>query len=114
MVRHLHQPSQPATTSAISTWQRIVVTWIVLFPLITIVQWLIGPTLTGLPLPVRVAVTCSIVVPTMTLLAMPVAMRTAEALLVSRPSTALPPAGRAGSPSVGRPSHTKPTTKEQP
>ena len=81
MARDLHQPARSANTRAISTWQRIVVTWIVLFPLITVVQWLIGPTLSGLPLPVRVAVTCSVAVPTMTLFAMPLAMRAAETLL---------------------------------
>jgi antibiotic biosynthesis monooxygenase (ABM) superfamily enzyme len=114
MAIDLHQPSRSADAGGISTWRRVVVTWVVLFPLITVVQWLIGPSLTGLALPIRVAATCAIAVPTMTFVAMPVAMRAAATLLAAQPPTPRLPTVRPESAHVGQTSQTKPITKEQP
>ena len=114
MTVDLHQPSRSPDAGEISMRQHIVVTWLVLFPLITVVQWLIGPSLSGLVLPIRVAATCAIAVPTMTLVAMPVAIRAATTLLAAQPATPRLPTVRPGSARADQTSQTKPITKEQP
>jgi antibiotic biosynthesis monooxygenase (ABM) superfamily enzyme len=46
-------------------------TWITIFPLITLVVVALGPLLDGLPLIARLAITTAVTVPTMTWLVMP-------------------------------------------
>jgi antibiotic biosynthesis monooxygenase (ABM) superfamily enzyme len=47
------------------------VTWITIFPLITLVVVILNPLLTGLPLVLRLAVTTAVTVPLMTWVVMP-------------------------------------------
>jgi antibiotic biosynthesis monooxygenase (ABM) superfamily enzyme len=47
------------------------VTWITIFPLITLVVVALGPLLDGLPLVARLAITTAVTVPIMTWLVMP-------------------------------------------
>ena len=46
-------------------------TWITIFPLITLIVTVIGPLLEGLPLAVRLGITTAIAVPLMTWVVMP-------------------------------------------
>lgn len=50
-------------------------TWLVLYPTITVVSWILGPWTSGLVLPLRTLTTTAIVVPLMVWLLMPIAVR---------------------------------------
>ena len=67
-------PGRPATRPP-PPYKMAVVTWITIFPLITLVVVVLGPLLKGLALVPSLAVTTAVTVPIMTWLAMPVVAR---------------------------------------
>ena len=67
----------------VSAVRQVLLTWSVLTPMIITVQWIAGGWLSGLPMPARVALTCAAVVPVMSLLALPAAMRIARPWLTT-------------------------------
>jgi antibiotic biosynthesis monooxygenase (ABM) superfamily enzyme len=77
----MSSPSRPPTTSPPGSTLRVLVTWMVLTPLVVSIQTLAGPVLGDVATPLRTAIVCAVVVPVMTLLALPAAMRTAARLL---------------------------------
>jgi antibiotic biosynthesis monooxygenase (ABM) superfamily enzyme len=60
-------------------------TWTVLYPSITVVSWLLTPSTAALPLPVRTLATTAIVVPLMTFVLMPGAVRLRTTLVRGKP-----------------------------
>jgi len=61
------QPGAPAPPR----WKMVITTWIGVFPLLALLQWLLGPQIVSLPLIVRVMVLSLIVVGLMTYVVMP-------------------------------------------
>jgi uncharacterized protein len=52
-------------------YKMALVTWALIFPLITAIVYFLGPTLAGIPLVPRLAITTAIAVPVMTWILMP-------------------------------------------
>lgn len=52
-------------------WKMAVLTWLAIYPLILLLSFVLAPWIAELPLPVRVAITAGILVPTMTWIMMP-------------------------------------------
>ena len=61
------QPGRPAPRK----WKMVVATWLGVFPLLTLLQWLVAPRLASLPLFARVMLVTFVVVVVMTYLVMP-------------------------------------------
>ena len=62
-----NQPGRPAPPR----WKMVVATWIGVFPLLLLLQWLVAPLVTDVPLLIRVMVFALIVVTTATYVVMP-------------------------------------------
>jgi antibiotic biosynthesis monooxygenase (ABM) superfamily enzyme len=56
-------------------WKTAVVVWLAIYPSITLILWLLGPTIQGLPLAVRTLVITVPLVPLMTFVVVPVVQR---------------------------------------
>jgi antibiotic biosynthesis monooxygenase (ABM) superfamily enzyme len=65
------QPGRPAPPR----WKMVIATWVGVFPLLTVLQWLVAPRLVDVPLIARVMFLTSIVVVAMTYLVMPLLTR---------------------------------------
>ena len=63
-------PDRPGTSPP-PPYKMALVTWMTIFPLITLVVFVLGPLITGLALVPRLAVTTAVTVPVMTWLVMP-------------------------------------------
>jgi len=63
-------PGRPGTPPP-PPYKMALLTWITIFPLITLVVIILGPVLEGLPLALRLAITTAVTVPIMTWLVMP-------------------------------------------
>jgi antibiotic biosynthesis monooxygenase (ABM) superfamily enzyme len=63
-------PDQPGATPP-PPYKMALLTWITIFPLITVIVAVTGPLLAGLPLAVRLAITTGLTVPLMTWVVMP-------------------------------------------
>ncbi|MFC8719987.1 hypothetical protein [Kitasatospora sp. NPDC057198] len=75
-------PATAATTApAPSVHVRALLTWLAVYPAITLAQLLLGPALTGLSVPLRVLVVTALVVPTVVYLLVPALLRARGALL---------------------------------
>jgi antibiotic biosynthesis monooxygenase (ABM) superfamily enzyme len=73
-------------------WKTAVVVWLAIYPSITLILWLLGPTIQGLPLAVRTLVITVPLVPLMTFVVVPVVQRLLAPWLsrpADRPSGAL-------------------------
>ena len=56
-------------------WKTAVVVWLAIYPSITLILWLLGPTIQSLPLAVRTLVITVPLVPLMTFVVIPVVQR---------------------------------------
>jgi antibiotic biosynthesis monooxygenase (ABM) superfamily enzyme len=56
-------------------WKTAVVVWLAIYPSLTLILWLLGPTIQGLPLAVRTLVLTVPLVPFMTFVLIPVVQR---------------------------------------
>ncbi|MGW4806005.1 hypothetical protein [Kitasatospora sp. NPDC004272] len=74
----------PETAAAPSVHVRALLTWLAVYPAITLAQLLLGPELTGLSVPLRVLVITGLVVPTVVYLLVPALLRARAALLRRR------------------------------
>ncbi len=63
-------------------------TWIAIYPVITLLLWLLGPAIAGLPLMVRTLILTVILVPAMVAVLMPLLMWLAGSLIGPSPSDA--------------------------
>jgi uncharacterized protein len=63
-------PDQPGR-AAPPRWKMVIATWIGVFPLLTLLQWLVAPRLVDIPLVARVMILTLVVVVLMTYLVMP-------------------------------------------
>ncbi|MFD8479031.1 hypothetical protein [Kitasatospora sp. NPDC059673] len=79
-----------AATAAVTTHPapsvhvRALITWLAVFPSITTAQMLLGPSLDGLPAPLRVLVITGVVVPAVVYLFVPALLKARVALLRRR------------------------------
>ncbi|GLW54596.1 hypothetical protein [Kitasatospora phosalacinea] len=102
----------PATASAAappaapSVHVRALLTWLAVYPAITLAQVLLGPPLAGLAVPLRVLVLTALVVPTAVYLLVPGLLRARAALL--RPRRRGPSAERVDGHPSGRGSQPRP------
>ncbi len=80
------EPGQPAPPR----WKMVITTWIGVFPLLALLQWLLVPQLINLPLIIRVMVVTLIVVSAMTYLVMPRLARLLKRWLYSSEPTLRP------------------------
>ncbi|MFE1316474.1 hypothetical protein [Kitasatospora phosalacinea] len=74
----------PAAPAAPSVHVRALLTWLAVYPAITLAQVLLGPPLAGLAVPLRVLVITALVVPTVVYLLVPGLLRARAALLRPR------------------------------
>ncbi|BAJ29961.1 MULTISPECIES: hypothetical protein [Kitasatospora] len=79
-------PVSTTTTAAAapSVHVRALVTWLAVYPAITLAQLLLGPSLAGLSVPLRVLVITAVVVPTVVYLLVPGLLKARAALLRQR------------------------------
>ncbi|RAJ38644.1 hypothetical protein K353_04199 [Kitasatospora sp. SolWspMP-SS2h] len=75
------EPPRPALPSV---HVRALITWLAVYPAITLVQVLLGPSLAGLAVPLRVLVLTGLVVPAVVYLFVPVLLKARAALLRRR------------------------------
>ncbi|WP_059012136.1 hypothetical protein [Streptomyces specialis] len=74
----------PAPVPLPSVHMRVFVTWLAVYPSITIVQMLLGPSIENLSVPVRVLIITGLVVPVVVYALVPVLLKGRAALLRSR------------------------------
>lgn len=74
----------PAAPGAPSVHRRALITWLAIYPSVTVVLALVGGATAGLPLPVRTLILTAIVVPTAVYVLVPALVK-ANAALVGRP-----------------------------
>ncbi|GAA2110637.1 hypothetical protein GCM10009759_52130 [Kitasatospora saccharophila] len=74
----------PEAAAAPSVHVRALLTWLAVYPAITLAQLLLGPELAGLSVPLRVLVITGLVVPTVVYLLVPALLRARAALLRRR------------------------------
>ncbi|MFD7643955.1 hypothetical protein ACFV4P_25240 [Kitasatospora sp. NPDC059795] len=82
----LSGPAETGTKQppAPSTHMRVLITWLAVYPSITVVQLLLGPLLGGLAVPLRVLVITAVVVPPVVYLFVPGLLKVRAALLRRR------------------------------
>ena len=85
--QHLRIQGSPRASAV----RQVALTWSVLTPMIITVQWITGGWLSGLAMPIRVGLICAAVVPVMSMLALPAAMRLARPWLTATRSARLAP-----------------------
>ncbi|MGK5534315.1 hypothetical protein [Streptomyces sp. URMC 129] len=71
----------PVSGGLPSIHMRVFITWLAVYPSITIVQMLLGPSLENLSVPVRVLIITGLVVPVVVYALVPVLLKTRAALL---------------------------------
>ncbi|GLW68457.1 hypothetical protein Kpho02_07560 [Kitasatospora phosalacinea] len=78
------ETTEAAPPAAPSVHVRALLTWLAVYPAITLAQVLLGPPLAGLAVPLRVLVITALVVPTVVYLLVPGLLRARAALLRPR------------------------------
>ncbi|MEU9115777.1 hypothetical protein AB0D04_29355 [Streptomyces sp. NPDC048483] len=73
-------PAAPAPAPAPSTHRRALITWLAIYPTVTVVLGLIGPVTAGLPLLLRTLILTAIVVPIAAYVLIPALMKANAAL----------------------------------
>ena len=81
----------PAETRLPSPMRMSVVTWLALFPLLTLLAWLLGPWMADWPLPARTFIMTALLVPLMTYVVMPRMTRLLASWLFRRAAPAASP-----------------------
>lgn len=65
-------------------WKMALLTWIGLWPTVTVVMWVVRPQLAGLPVPVQTLLMTGLIVPTMAWVHMPLLTRLFRGWLAAR------------------------------